>query len=550
MRLQEIIDIIKKIGGAQPNVNSSTEGSIYEVLNTDPSVDYANFHVTQNKHTSNNQFITYNFIFFYTDRLMDDKSNKLQIQSIGIDVLNNILRTIQTYYEDVEVLNTDFQPFTERFSDNCAGVFSNVSLIFPIEYTCEELFINSISTDGGKCEIRNEYVTVNVTENGQLTVNYGPNYTGLERVVINTNVPQLDANLGLKTLTIDENTITYLRPEDDDLDGYDEVRIITQIPQTGTTIRNQNKTLNASNNGSYNIKADNGYTGLGDVTVNVNVPQPECDEFETENITITENGVYTPTKDGFDRVIVNVPEKQYISQSRVITISDNGVYEYFPTSGADGITQMLITVDVPQEEVITSGVTLTGAIVLNNGRTAFLSNINLKNIGDIIIEKGGNSIYSMFNNCTNLETIGNVTIPIGINDCDSMFKSCKKLKRFNFDESWNNNIITLAGNMFYDCESLTDVDMTNFNTQYVLDMGDIFYKCKSLTNLKVSNLPDIEINLSVNSSPLLTVESLLSVLNALPNSTNGYTFRIGSVNIAKLTPEQIAIATNKGWILS
>ena len=42
---------------------------------------------------------------------------------------------------------------------------------------------------------------------------------------------------------------------------------------------------------------------------------------------------------------------------------------------------------------------------------------------------------------------------------------------------------------------------------------------------------------------------LLGLLNALPQSDKCYSFQIGSDNIAKLSNEQKAIATDKDWIL-
>ena len=37
--------------------------------------------------------------------------------------------------------------------------------------------------------------------------------------------------------------------------------------------------------------------------------------------------------------------------------------------------------------------------------------------------------------------------------------------------------------MFYECNSLTNIDLSNFNTQNVIDMNSMFYGCKSLTNI-------------------------------------------------------------------
>ena len=44
-------------------------------------------------------------------------------------------------------------------------------------------------------------------------------------------------------------------------------------------------------------------------------------------------------------------------------------------------------------------------------------------------------------------------------------------------------------------------------------------------------------------------DGIVGLLNALPKSDKGYSFQIGSDNIAKLSDEQKAIATNKGWTL-
>ena len=63
-------------------------------------------------------------------------------------------------------------------------------------------------------------------------------------------------------------------------------------------------------------------------------------------------------------------------------------------------------------------------------------------------------------------------------------------------------------------------------------------------------LPNIDMStIGLDSSTELTVDSIVGLLNALPQSDKGYSFQIGSGNIAKLSDEQKAIATNKGWTL-
>ena len=42
--------------------------------------------------------------------------------------------------------------------------------------------------------------------------------------------------------------------------------------------------------------------------------------------------------------------------------------------------------------------------------------------------------------------------------------------------------------MFYECESLTSINLSNLNTQNVTDMSHMFYVCWSLTSINLSNL--------------------------------------------------------------
>ena len=62
--------------------------------------------------------------------------------------------------------------------------------------------------------------------------------------------------------------------------------------------------------------------------------------------------------------------------------------------------------------------------------------------------------------------------------------------------------------------------------------------------------PNIDMSkIGLNYSTELTVDNIVELLNALPQSDKGYSFQIGSDNIAKLSDEQKAIATDKGWTL-
>ena len=41
--------------------------------------------------------------------------------------------------------------------------------------------------------------------------------------------------------------------------------------------------------------------------------------------------------------------------------------------------------------------------------------------------------------------------------------------------------------MFYECKSLTNINLSNFDTKNITEMICMFYGCKSLTNINLSN---------------------------------------------------------------
>ena len=76
----------------------------------------------------------------------------------------------------------------------------------------------------------------------------------------------------------------------------------------------------------------------------------------------------------------------------------------------------------------------------------------------------------------------------------------------------------------------------------------MFSYCSSLEEIHMIN---INVNLNISSSTKFTREALLEILGNLKAQTSGTkTLTMGSTNLAKLTDEDKAIATNKGWTLA
>lgn len=128
MSLYEIVDKLLKIAERQPNINYVGEGDIMDI-NGFPDTKYSLFYITQTRHNLNEDTITYNLILYYVDRIFQDKSNTLSVQSNGIQVLHNIINIFNQENSDVQIEdNLTFNTFTHKFTDYCAGCWLDISI--------------------------------------------------------------------------------------------------------------------------------------------------------------------------------------------------------------------------------------------------------------------------------------------------------------------------------------------------------------------------------------------------------------------------------------
>lgn len=140
MTLQEVIKTIEMVASQQPSVNMIVQNDIFR-LNSKSDAKYGVFGWTQGQHSASaeSSMFTYSFTFFYVDRLKHDVSNQIEVQSVGIQTLDNILRKL----DDLGIFissSYNFQTFNQRFFDECAGVFCNVSLQVLVSSMCSESF--------------------------------------------------------------------------------------------------------------------------------------------------------------------------------------------------------------------------------------------------------------------------------------------------------------------------------------------------------------------------------------------------------------------------
>ena len=131
-----------------------------------------------------------------------------------------------------------------------------------------------------------------------------------------------------------------------------------------------------------------------------------------------------------------------------------------------------------------------------------------------------------------------------------MFFYCSKLQNVTFPDGSLTNVYTASGT-FQNCTSLSSITFPDGALTQVEFPIDCFKNCSRLQTLNILTLPEINLyRIEFSYCISLTPESLMSIIEALPNTTKDYTCTIGTTNLSKLFSDQILIATNKGWKLN
>ena len=173
--------------------------------------------------------------------------------------------------------------------------------------------------------------------------------------------------------------------------------------------------------------------------------------------------------------------------------------------------------------------------------------------------KGGS--FQMFSGCKITDLAGilrecGVTLDVSGEDwrVDDMFSSATLLTTVPYldlrNASWGNS--TLNG-LFYGCTALHTIEGLHLNEDGNTTWGSsTFANCTALENLTIYG-QNGQNGLNLSWSTKLTHDSLMSVINALQDKSGTgtpWTVTLGSVNLAKLTDAEKAMATQKGWTLA
>ena len=168
-------------------------------------------------------------------------------------------------------------------------------------------------------------------------------------------------------------------------------------------------------------------------------------------------------------------------------------------------------------------------------------------------------MQEMFLECSSL-----ITIPLldtsSVTNMQSMFSGCTALTTIPLLDT---SSVTNMQEMFKTCTSLTTIPL--LDTSSIINIWRIFNNCSNIENIggfqnlgnaysKTASVNTYQYELSLLKLTKLTHDSLMNVINNLYDiATKGckaQKLTLGTDNMAKLTAEEIAIATNKGWTVS
>lgn len=373
MTFLQVVNIIRDTALAQPNVNTV----VREFLDLNREDTKYSAVVIQDRDGLRDRIVeqdwnTYTFHLGYVDRLTFDESNRDDIFSTGINVINNIVSSIRDRW-DLEVSIIDrFSTFNQRFTASCAGVYVVLAIQVPI----------SDCVDGEETDLYDSF-DVKITENGHY--HFVPDGRPVDEIDITVDVPgPKEEELLQETITsngsysysptpgsvfsdvsisvdVPEKTLRRFHtffdvspttgifeadPRDLGVDGFSYVDLEMGVVSVGIS-----KTI--TSNGSYNYSVGDSEVGdayISDVQITVAVPERKPEESLVETITSNGSYGYSPQA-GYVYDGVSLSVDVHPSVSLVQTITSNGSYSYPGEWNGAEIT-VAVSAAKPEESLI------------------------------------------------------------------------------------------------------------------------------------------------------------------------------------------------------
>ena len=133
--------------------------------------------------------------------------------------------------------------------------------------------------------------------------------------------------------------------------------------------------------------------------------------------------------------------------------------------------------------------------------------------GVVSSNKNVNSISYMFYNCSSLTSLDLSNFDTSnVTNFSSMFFNCSSLTSLDLSH-FNTSKASIMDSMFSGCSSLTSLDLSNFDTSNVTNFSSMFFNCSSLTSLDLSHFT------TTNVTNMLNMFSRCSSLTSLDLSS-------------------------------
>lgn len=358
-----------------------------------------------------------------------------------------------------------------------------------------------------------------------------------------------------KELTITENGTQSVIP-DEGYDGLEKIDIITNVPSGGgdiseywdSTIKTDTyiRAVASWINSIKKLPNDITISGISAKKLFYGIPFTEIPLFDTSNITNMEEMFYSSD-------IVEVP---LLDTSNVNSMGSMfygcrslKIIPLLDTQNVTNMAGMFNTCTslefIPQ--LNTSNVTTMYEMFMQCSKLTTIPLFNTNKVNDM---------REMFLRCSSLETVPSLDTS-NVTSMIQMFNGCNKITKI---PQFNMENVENIQYMFMDCAKLETIPELNLNK--VFNISGAFNRCANLTNLGglINFGQALQTTVSANNgnwkiylanSNKLTHDSLMNVINGLYDiataGCNTQQLTLGSNNIAKLTAEEIAIATNKGW---
>lgn len=322
----------------------------------------------------------------------------------------------------------------------------------------------------------------------------------------------------------------------------------------------QSKTVTPTKNEQF-VKADPDYDALKSVTVK---PIPSEYIKPEGSMDINENGTFdVREKAEVDVQVVAKPKKPYIDSSLMTDFR----WMFSPMwNGNKNYSRQPLDLSLLQTLDTSKGIYFSGMF---QNRNAEYEDKNFEI--PLLDTSNGIDFDSMFYN-SRIGVVSQLDLSNAIN-CRSMFFNAywvTEVPYFNTAKCTNFSTMFFQATVLKTVGGLNTENGENFNQMFCtcgniitiggeLDFGKAtnvihaFQNCINLREVRFKAIRVFDNNLNFSKASKLTVESLLSILNALSDNTaiaTTYTVTLGTENLEKLTEEQKEIAYSKNIALA